>query len=88
LDKETLLLLDLMNHTSLAYSDEHGFFINRYHFAERPDFTKYVKMITTTYFEDQNKVMKRLKELINEEEVKAEEVVDGNTLRFYHAIRM
>lgn len=87
LDKEAILFLDSFNHTALAYTEEEGFYLQRYYFSERPDYTKYISKVTKTYFEDQNYIMKRLKELVYEEGVKSEEV-DSDTLRFFHALRM
>jgi GT2 family glycosyltransferase/radical SAM superfamily enzyme YgiQ (UPF0313 family) len=83
LTRDTMLYLEKFNFLKLAYSEEDGFFLQRLLPEKNTNRIVAFKM----KFEDQNPIMKRLKELLYEEDVRAEEV-DDKTLRFYHAIRM
>jgi radical SAM superfamily enzyme YgiQ (UPF0313 family) len=83
---ETLLFMHELNFFKLRHSKEKGFFL------EGPMAVSNKPLDTRTrlgqiYFNDQNPIMKRIKELIYEEEVGVDEV-DDKTLRFLHAINL
>jgi len=83
---EMMLIIDSFSQYYLGYSAEEGFFLHRMIY-EKNESGDHSERLSKIHFNDQNHVMTRLKELLQEEDVRSEEV-DDRTLRFSHAINM
>ncbi len=99
LTKETLLYLHKLDHYTLAYTEEEGFFLQKYVVDPIVNSTKEVKFkLLKLHFEEQNPILKRFHDLLIEEDIRQEEInnklttvylgkeeeLDEKTFRFYH----
>ncbi len=85
--KEIIHLLLSLDHTRLRYSEEDGFYIEKFELIMKKHNNYPARNIYKILLDENNPVYKRIKELIYEDHVKPEEV-DERTMRFFHAINL
>jgi GT2 family glycosyltransferase len=86
--RETINFLLTLDHTRLRYSDEEGFFIEKFDvFMKKQNNNRSARNIYRISLDESNPIFKRIKELIYEDQVKPEEI-DERTFRFFHAINL
>jgi GT2 family glycosyltransferase len=85
LTAETLAYLEKFNYTYLRYSEAEGYYFEKPKVLKQDGKWGYQDRFKVN-FED-NKIFRRLKELINEEDIRPEEL-DERTFRVFHAINL
>ncbi len=87
LTSETLMFINQFDRTSLRYTEEDGFYIQIY----KASITEHINQcqLYKMPFNENNFILKRLKELILEDQVRPEEVsLDDKTFRYFHGLRI
>ncbi len=85
LDRKTITELIAISKYALKYSEHDGFFLENRSIVKNNPNNDYSKF--NLYLKDQNKIIKRLRELIYEEDVRKEEL-DERTFRYFHALSL